>query len=96
MATQDNRTPKIRRKSAAVPVNFDPIRERLDAQISRVFQARSVVRSVQALVDDQEEGCDSSYALDVVLDILKGVAAELSEANGALHAAAAQEVAHHG
>lgn len=86
--------PKNRRESAAAPtVNFDPISERLYAQISRVFQARSIVRSVQALVDDADEGCDSSYALDVVLDILKGVAAEIDGANTALHAAAA-EVAH--
>jgi hypothetical protein len=72
-------------KSAAVPtVNFDPIRERLDDQITRIFQARAIVQSVRAVLDDEDEGCDSWYALDVVQETLKEIAAQIDEARGAL------------
>lgn len=85
------------RKSAAVPT-VNAARERqnerrqhifktnLDAQIFRIFQARAIVESVRAVLDEQEEGCDSWYALDVVQETLKEVAAALDgNTEGAAH-----------
>ena len=76
--------PRSANSAAVLTVNVDPIRERLDDQITRIFQARAIVQSVRVVLDEAEEGCDSWYALDVVQEALQEVAAQIDEARGAL------------
>jgi len=83
MATS-NSTLKVRSKSAAARIDIDAARTVLDAQTYRIFQARAIVQSVRAVLDDQDEGCDSWYALDVVQETLKEIAAEIDQARGSL------------
>lgn len=92
MATSQS-IPKVRSKSAAVPTaNFDPIREHLDNQVTRIYQARAIVQSVRAVLDEADEGCDSWFALDVVQEALREVAAQIDEVRSALVDAAADAV----